>query len=112
MGFGMNETEFKAKLNYIRELIDADLSGQRVVPAGYLDQAVRKHGTIFNLSENLIEKFIKHLETIYGTSQENGHILKQNFAKWYAQEKRNIDFHYWDRLKAYWIQKTILDSIK
>lgn len=108
MGFGMNETEFKAKLNYIRELIDADLSGQRVVPAGYLDQAVRKHGTIFSLSENLIEKFIKHLETIYGTSQENGHILKQNFVKWYAQEKRNIDFHYWDRLKAYWIQKTIL----
>ena len=47
----MNEAEFRAKLNYIRELIDADLNGQRVVPIGYLDQAVRQHGVIFGLSE-------------------------------------------------------------
>ncbi len=108
MGFGMNEAEFRAKLNYIRELIDADLNGQRVVPIGYLDNAVRQHGVIFSLSESDIERFVKHLETIYGTSQENGHILKKNFVKWYEKEKKNIDFHYWDRLKAYWIQKTIL----
>ena len=108
MGFGMNEAEFRAKLNYIRELIDADLNGQRVVPIGYLDQAVREHGIIFNLSESDVERFVKHLETIYGTTQENGHILKKNFVKWYEKEKKNIDFHYWSRLKAYWIQKTIL----
>lgn len=108
MGFGMNEAEFRAKLNYIRELIDADLNGQRVVPIGYLDQAVRQHGIIFNLSESDVERFVKHLETIYGTTQENGHILKKNFVKWYEKEKKNIDFHYWSRLKAYWIQKTIL----
>lgn len=108
MGFEMSEADFKARLNYIRELVDADLNGQRVVPPGYLEQAVKQHGAIFNLPENQIQKFVKHLETIYGTSQENGHILKRNFVKWYAQEKKNIDFHYWDRLKAYWIQKTIL----
>jgi Z1 domain len=108
MGFGMNEAEFRAKLNYIRELVDADLNGQRVVPIGYLDQAVRQHGIIFNLSESDVERFVKHLETIYGTTQENGHILKKNFVKWYEKEKKNIDFHYWSRLKAYWIQKTIL----
>lgn len=108
MGFGMNEAEFRAKLNYIRELIDADLNGQRVVPIGYLDQAVRQHGVIFGLSESDVERFVKHLETIYGTTQANGHILKKNFVKWYEREKKNIDFHYWSRLKAYWIQKTIL----
>ena len=108
MGFEMNELEFKVRLNYIRELIDADLNGQRVVPTGYLDQATRQHGSIFNLSEVENERFVKHLETIYGTSQEDGHILKQNFKQWYTLEKKSIDFHYWDRLKAYWIQKTIL----
>ena len=104
----MSEAEFKAKLNYFRELIDADLNGQRVVPIGYLEQAVNEHGAIFNLSFNEVERYIKHLETVYCTTQENGHILKKNFAKWYSQEKKNIDFHYWDRLRAYWIQKTIL----
>ena len=79
----MNEAEFRAKLNYIRELIDADLNGQRVVPIGYLDQAVRQHGVIFGLSEGDVERFVKHLETIYGTTQANGHILKKNFVKWY-----------------------------
>ena len=108
MGIIMNEAEFRAKLNYIRELIDANLKGQRVVPIGYLNHAVKQHGIIFQLSENEVERFVKHLETIYGTTQENGHILKRNFTNWYSQEKKNIDFHYWDRLRAYWIQKTIL----
>lgn len=104
----MNDTEFKAKLNYIRELIDSNLDGQRVVPKGYLDGAVRKHGAIFQLDEQDIARFVKHLETVYGTSQEDGHILKQNFSEWYAHEKKNTDFHYWNRLKAFWIQKTVL----
>jgi len=104
----MNETEFKAKLNYIRELIDSQLNGQRVVPKGFLEAAVREHGIIFKPSEEIIQRFIKHLETVYGTSQDDGHILKKDFTEWYSQEKKNIDFHYWDRLKAFWIQKTIL----
>ncbi len=108
MGLSMNEKAFRASLNYLRELIDADLDGQKVVPIGYLDQAVRQHGAVFNPSEKDVERFVKHLETIYGTTQENGHILKKTFQRWYETEKKNIDFHYWGRLKAYWIQKTIL----
>jgi len=108
VGSEVNDTEFKAKLNYIRELIDSNLDGQRVVPKGYLDGAVRKHGAIFQLDEQDIARFVKHLETVYGTSQEDGHILKQNFSEWYAHEKKNTDFHYWNRLKAFWIQKTVL----
>ena len=104
----MNETEFRARLHYFGALIDADLNGERVVPVGYLDQAVRKHGINFGLLESAVERFVKHLETIYGTTQENGHILKKNFAMWYAREKRNTDPHYWERLRAYWVRKTIL----
>ena len=104
----MNETQFKAKLNYIRELIDSNLSGQQVVPKGYLDEAVREHGALFNLSDEEVKRFVKHLETVYGTSQEDGHILKKNFSEWYTQEKKTIDFHYWSRLKTFWIQRTVL----
>lgn len=104
----MKEAEFKARLNYLRELIDSQLNGQRVVPKNYLAQAVEEFGIPFRLTEDQILRFVKHLETIYGTSQEDGHILKNSFTEWYTKEKRNIDFHYWDRLKTTWIQKTIL----
>ncbi len=104
----MNEKQFKAKLNYFRDLIDGDLDGQLVVPKGYLEQAVREHGADFNLSEQEVQRFVKHLETVYGTTQEDGHILKKNFSEWYTQEKKTIDFHYWKRLKTFWIEKTVL----
>ncbi len=104
----MSEREFRAKLNYFRELIDGDLDGRLVVPNGYLEQAVREHGANFNLSESEVQRFVKHLETVYRTTQENGHILKKNFSEWYTTEKKTIDFHYWRRLKAFWIQKTVL----
>ncbi len=104
----MNEKQFKAKLNYFRDLIDGELDGQLVVPKGYLEQAVREHGADFSLSEQEIQRFVKHLETVYGTTQDDGHILKQNFSEWYTQEKKSIDFHYWNRLKTFWIEKTIL----
>ena len=108
MGIEMTDSQFTAKLNYIRELIDSQINGQRVVPKGYLEAAVREHGSIFNFSQIEVERFTRHLETIYGTSQDTGHILKKNFTEWYAQEKKNIDPHYWERLKTFWIQKTIL----
>lgn len=104
----MNEKQFKAKLNYFRDLIDGDLNGQLVVSKGYLEQAVREHGENFKLSEQEVQRFVKHLETVYGTTQEDGHILKDKFSEWYPQAKKSIDFHYWDRLKAYWMNKTIL----
>jgi hypothetical protein len=108
MGAAMNETEFKARLIYFRQLIEGDLNGQMVVPKGYLDQAVREHGALFKLTEQEIQRFVKHLETVYGTTQDDGHILKKDFAEWYTQEKKNIDFHYWKRLKTFWIEKSVL----
>jgi hypothetical protein len=108
MGSEMNENEFKARLIYFRQLIEGDLNGQMVVPKGYLDQAVREHGALFKLTEQEVQRFVKHLETIYGTTQEDGHILKKDFAEWYTKEKKNIDFHYWRRLRTFWIEKSVL----
>jgi hypothetical protein len=108
MGLKMNEIQFKAKLNYFRDLIEGDLDGQIVVPKGYLEHAVNEHGAAFNLNEQEVQRFVKHLETMFGTTQENGHILKQNFSEWYPQERKIIDFHYWNRLKTFWIKNSVL----
>lgn len=104
----MTDAEFKARLVYFRLLIDSALSGQHVVPEGYLEQEVRRLGTAFNLTDYEITKFVKHLETIYGTTQKNGHILKTTFVDWYPSAKKNIDFHYWTRLKTFWMESNTL----
>lgn len=104
----MNELEFKAKLNYFRILIDGELKGQSVVPKGYLENTVRVHGAAFKLSDQEVQRFVKHLETVYGTTQEDGHVLKDNFSEWYPQEKKSIDFHYWKRLRTFWIENAVL----
>ena len=106
----MTDSQFTAKLNYIRELIDSQINGQRVVPKGYLEAAVREHGSIFNFSQIEVERFTRHLETIYGTSQDTGHILKKNFTEWYAQEKKNIDPHYWE--KQYFLRQLFHQLMK
>ncbi len=103
------DNKFQARLAYLRALIDDDLQGNHVVPKGYLLEAVKKHGSELSLTQEDVERYVKHLETVYGTSQEDGHILKKDFHEWYTpQERRSIDFHYWRRLERYWIKKTIL----
>lgn len=104
----MNELEFKAKLNYFRFFIDGELKGQSVVPKGYLENTIRVHGEAFKLSDQEVQRFVKHLETVYGTTQEDGHVLKVNFSEWYPQEKKSIDFHYWKRLRTFWIENAVL----
>lgn len=104
----MDNTLFDACLIFLRHLIDSDLKGQKVVSDGYLDNFVRKHSGKFNMAEVDIRRLVKHLETIYGTPQGTGHALKKDFTEWYTQEKKNIDFHYWKRLEAFWRQKVVL----
>ncbi len=104
----MNEIQFTAKLNYFRILIDGELNGKSVVPKGYLENTVRLHGAAFKISDQEIQRFVKHLETVYATTQEDGHVLKDNFSEWYLQEKKSIDFHYWRRLRTFWIENAVL----
>ncbi len=104
----MTEIEFKAKLNFFRILIDGELNGQSLVPKGYLENTVRVHGGAFKLSDQEVQRFVKHLETVYETTQEDGYVLKDNFSEWYPQEKKCIDFHYWKRLRTFWIENAVL----
>ena len=106
----MTEADFAATLAYIRILLERNLNGQTVVPQGFLEEIVESNVNRFDLTENDSKRLIKHLETIYSTTQKDGHTLKTDFKDWYGKEQRTIDYHYWDRLKAYWTQSSVLPA--
>ena len=104
----MNDDLFEAYLNFFCTLIDKELGGQRIVAPGYLHESVNRHGASLKLLDDDINKFVKHLETLYCTTQDDGYTLRNKFVEWFPQEKKNIDFHYWGRLRTYWLKKNIL----
>lgn len=56
----------------------------------------------------MASKLIRHLETFYGTTQNDGHTLKIDFDKWYETRKGEIKFYFWSRLQRYWLSHSIL----
>lgn len=103
-----DSTAFKAMLSFVRVSIEGELNGRTVVQPGYLSDAVARFGKFFNLPQDEHERLVKHLETIFGTKQEDGHLLRGNFKEWYPAEKASIDFYYWRRLEKYWKDHSIL----
>lgn len=99
---------FKAMLSFIRVSIEGELNGRTVVQPGYLSDAVTRFGKVFGLPPDEHERLVKHLETIFGTKQEDGHLLRGDFKEWYPAEKASIDFYYWRRLEKYWKDYSIL----
>lgn len=99
---------FKAILSFLRVQIDGELNGRIVVAEGYLLDAVNRFGGPFSLVEIDQARLVKHLETIYMTKQEDGHLLQGRFKQWYPSEKESIDFHYWRRLEKHWKDNSVL----
>lgn len=99
---------FKAMLSFIRLSIEGELNGRTVVKEGYLSDAVTRFGQVFNLTSDEFSRLVKHLETIFGTTQEDGYLLRGDFKEWYSGEKASIDFYYWRRLEKYWKDHSIL----
>jgi len=104
----IDPTGFKAMLFFIRVNIEGELNGRTVVQPGYLSEAVTRFGKVFNLPPDEHERLVKHLETIFGTKQEDGHLLRGSVKEWYPAEKASIDFYYWRRLEKYWKDHSIL----
>lgn len=99
---------FKAILSFIRIRIESELNGRVVVAPGYLDDAVHRFGAFFQLNDSAHERVVRHLETVFGTQQEDGHLLKSELKEWFPAEKPSIDFYYWRRLEKYWRDHSIL----
>ena len=101
---------FKAVLTFVRIRIDGELNGRIVVAPGYLADAVQRFGELFSLNATDQDRLVKHLETIYGTVQKDGHLLKSGLNEWFPAAKASIDFYYWRRLEKYWRDHSILPT--
>lgn len=101
--------EFEDALAFLRSEISRRLRGELVVPPGFLAEHLSEHSQIRELlDEALRDRLVRHLESIYGTRQGNGHILKGDFKEWYPDRKPDINFYYWRRLQRYWMTSSIL----
>jgi hypothetical protein len=103
--------DFDACLSFLRIEIDKRIAGRFPVPKGFLEQHVRAESKFGRMLDNeLATKLIRHLETIYGTEQENGHSLSKAFKQWYPQRKSEVDFklYFWRRLHKYWLDHSVL----
>lgn len=101
--------DFDAALSFIRIEIDKQLRGRLPVPQGYLETHVLERSAIGKLlKEDLAQRLVRHLETIYGTEQEDGHILKTDFHEWYPDRMGELNFYFWRRLRKYWMDHSVL----
>lgn len=101
-------SDFQATLSYIRVMINKELDGRNLVSPGYLEEAVPRLGSVFSLSANECSRLVKHLETVYGTSQDDGRLLSRRVDEWYPEARQNLDYYYWGRLEKYWTRHSIL----
>jgi hypothetical protein len=101
--------DFDAALGFLRVEIDKELRGRLPVPQDYLRAHVtERSGLARVLSDDLSSRLVRHLETIYGTVQGDGHVLKTDFEEWYPPRKGEISFYFWRRLQKYWIDHSVL----
>ena len=101
--------DFDAALGFLRVEIDKELRGRLPVPQGYLHAHVKERsGIAAMLTEDLANRLIRHLETIYGTMQGEGHVLKTDFEEWYPSRRGEINFYFWSRLQKYWMDHSVL----
>lgn len=100
----------KAILLFLKASIDGEIQGRTVVPAGYLTDAVRRFAIPFSLTEEDSARVVRHLETVYGTAQDDGYVLKGEFRHWFPDAQHPIDFYYWRRLEKYWREHSILPT--
>lgn len=101
--------DFDAALSFLRMEIDKIVKGRFPVPQGFLESHVKEVSGISKiLGEELADRLIRHLETFYGTNQDDGHVLKTDFEEWYPKRKGEINFYFWRRLQKYWLDHSIL----
>ena len=64
---------------------------------------------ITGVSEDIQEEIARYFETQYNIVQTLGHAVKsEKHRPWLASERLAIDFHYWNRLRKYLLEKEIL----
>lgn len=105
--------DFDAALSFIRVEIEKALQGRPRVSEGYLAEYVNYHSGLKDiLDERTKAKLVRHLETLFWTSQDNGHTLTSDIAPWYMDRLQSDehDPYYWSRLRKWWEDHSIIPN--
>ncbi|QPG05738.1 hypothetical protein IT774_00110 [Salinimonas marina] len=100
--------DFDSTLGFLKVGLDKAINGRFPVEKGYIQQFVDESEIAPLLTKSEKKKLSRHLETIYGTTQERGHTLTNDFREWYPERKAETQFYYWKRLHSYWLTTSAL----
>lgn len=103
--------DFDAALSFVRVEIEKALQGRPTVSEGFLAEYVNEHSGLKDILDKRTKKrLIKHLETFFWTSQEDGHTLTSDIAPWYIERLQSDehDPYYWSRLRKWWEDHSII----
>jgi len=103
--------DFDAALSFVRVEIEKALQGRPTVAEGFLAEYVNEHSGLKDILDDKTKKrLVKHLETYFWTSQDDGHTLTSDIAPWYMERLQSDehDPYYWSRLRKWWEDYSII----
>jgi hypothetical protein len=90
----------------IAQAFTAELSASTAIPGGAIRQEVQQGP--FKLTHEESEYIIRELESNFTTTQKRGAAVTSDYRPWLANRRSRIDFYYWNRLRRYYLEGSIL----
>jgi len=100
----------KAEIEYFKQKIRGkyadDLKLMASIPRNAIDRILSDDP--FNLSEEELGEIRRDLEFTFSVYQGEGSIISSEYEPWLDSRKQNVEFHYWSRLRNYYLGEDIL----
>lgn len=96
---------FKRK---IREAYADELRQMASLPKGSIDEILQDDP--FNLSPEELDAIQRQIEHTFSVRQDKGSTIVSDYKPWLQDRRADIDFHYWNRLRKYFIGDDVLPN--
>ena len=90
----------------IAQTFAAELKASIPIPGGAIRQEVEQGP--FKLTHEESEEIIRELESNFTTTQKRGSAVTSDYKPWLSNRRNTIDFYYWNRLRRYYLEGSIL----
>ena len=93
-------------ISKILETFADDLKRHDALPPNAIKETLSKDP--FSLPKNDLEQIRKNLEYQFSVIQDKGATVKTEFHPWLEQVRKDVKFHFWNRLRNYYLHDDIL----
>jgi hypothetical protein len=90
----------------VSQAFAAELKASIPIPGGAIRQEVQQGP--FKLTHEESEEIIRELESNFTTTQKRGAAVTSDYKPWLSSRRNSIDFYYWNRLRRYYLEGSIL----